>query len=229
MAVLHHRRWHNGSVATARRIFVKCRYALATVCAAVLAGQTQVTTETTSATAPSPTFRVSTRLIQVNVIVHDKKGDPALGLTKEQFKLFDQGAAQMVVFFSDQCSAKELVQPTAAAAKPSASGVTNVFSNRPDDGAPAAGSVTAILFDSLNTDFLDTAFARGRVEKFLKGIQPADRVALYGLSTKLLVLHDFTGDADALVQALERFKASENAETSATKFKESNISAGPVG
>jgi VWFA-related protein len=232
-------KWHNGFLVTVHRVAVKrptvkclavarfaatSRYALVAVSVGLLAGQTPSTTVT-----PSPTFKVSTRLIQVNVIVHDKKGDPALGLTKDQFTLFDQGAAQRIVFFSDQCSSQQPDQPAAVAAKAAGSGGTNVFSNRPEEGAAAPGSVTAILFDSLNTDFLDTGFARARVEKFLKGIQPGDRVALYGLSTKLLVLHDFTGDADALAQALEKFKAIENAETSATKFKESNISAGPVG
>jgi VWFA-related protein len=205
----------------------------------LLAGQTPSTSKTTSktttvttpATTQSPTFRVSTRLIQVSVIVHDKKGDPAPGLTKDQFTLFDQGGAekeksgpQRIVFFSDQCSSKQPDQSAAVTSKPAVSDGPNVFSNRPEEGAAAPGSVTAILFDSLNTDFLDTGFARARVEKFLKGIQPGDRVALYGLSTKLLVLHDFTGDADALAQALDRFKATENAQTSAAKFKESHIS-----
>jgi VWFA-related protein len=220
------------------RIAVKCRHALVALSVALLAGQTQPTSTSTpvTATAPSSTFKISTRLIQVNVIVHDKKGDPVTGLTKDQFTLFDQGSSekeksgsQRIVFFSDQCSSKQPDQSTGVAAKAAALVGPNVFSNRPEEGATPAGSVTAILFDSLNTDFLDTGFARGRVEKFLKGIQPADRVALYGLSTKLSVLQDFTGDADALAQALDRFKASENSETSATKFKESNISASPVG
>ncbi len=205
----------------------RSRYALAVISVALLAGQTPVTRGTTPATTQSPTFHVSTRLIQVNVIVHDKKGDPAAGLTKDQFTLFDQGAAQRIGFFSDQCASKQPDQPAVVAGRQAGlSGGANVFSNRPEEGAAAPGSVTAILFDSLNTDFLDTGFARARVEKFLKGIQPGDRVALYGLSTKLLVLHDFTGDADALVQALEKFKADENPETGATKFKESHI--GPL-
>jgi VWFA-related protein len=206
------------------KLLAVARFALVAASVALLAGQTPST-----AVSPSPTFKISTRLIQVDVIAHDKKGEPAMGLTKDQFSLFDQGAAQRIVFFSDQCLSKPPDQTTAGAPKPAVSGGASVFSNRPEEGAAAPGSVTAILFDSLNTDFLDTGFARGRVEKFLKGIQPGDRVALYGLSTKLLVLHDFTGDADALAQALDRFKAEENPETSATKFKESNISAGPVG
>lgn len=178
--------------------------------ASLLAGQTS-----------PPTFHVSTRLIQVSVVVHDKKGDPVTGLTKDQFALFDQGAAQRIVFFSEQ-NRPRLDTVARAAAAPAG---TNIFSNRPEESSAGAGSVTAILFDSLNTDFLDTGFARARVKKFLAGVQPGDRVALYGLSTKLLVLHDFTGDADALVEALDRFKAGDSFETSATKFKESNINA----
>ncbi len=199
-------------VAIVRRVAVTCRWAL--LAASVLAGQT-----------PAPTFHVSARLIQVSVIVHDKKGDPITGLTKDQFALFDQGAPQRIIFFSEQSGALS-PQPNQAhpstGAQAAASAGANVFSNRPAEGAAGAG-ITAILFDSLNTNFGDTAFARARVEKFLKGIQPGDRVALYGLSTKLLVLHDFTDDADALVQALSQFKASENVETSATKFKESHV------
>ena len=179
--------------------------------AAVLAGQT-------------PTFHVSTRLIQVNVIVHDRKGDPIRGLDKDQFTLFDQGRAQRIVLFSEQ-----LNQSVAAGdAHAAASGGASVFSNRPQPGDAGAGSATAILFDSLNTDFSDSAFARARVARFLQGIQPGDRIALYGLSSKLLVLHDFTGDAQALVQALDRFTAGDTFETGATKFKESNTGHGAI-
>jgi VWFA-related protein len=167
------------------------------------------------AQTPAPTFRVATRLIQVNVIVHDRKGDPVTGLTKDQFTIYDQGRPQNIAFFSEQTSHSS---PASTAARP-----VNVFSNRPDEkSSAAAGSVTAILFDSLNTDFNDSAFARGRIAKFLHAIRPEDRVALYGLSTGLFVLHDFTQDADQLVRALDRFKATDSIEASVTKFKESN-------
>jgi VWFA-related protein len=188
---------------------VACRWAI--LAASVLAGQT-----------PAPTFRTSTRLIEVSVIVHDKKGEPVAGLTKDQFTLFDQGVAQRIVFFAEQSSAPSQPSQVQTAGTHVAASGANIFSNRSAAGT-RAGAVTAILFDSLNTDFLDSGFARARVEKFLKAIQPEDRIALYGLSTTLQVLHDFTDDADALTQALDRFKASENVETSSTKFKESNI------
>ena len=169
--------------------------------------------------AQPPTFHISTRLIQINVIVHDKQGGPVTGLDKDQFSIFDQGHAQKIVLFAEQSHRLPAPQTALASTPPGA----HVFSNRPDPASPSTPSVTAILFDSMNTDFLDSGFARARVEKFISGVEPTDRVALYGLSTSLTVLHDFTGDSAALIAALDRFKFGENVQTSATKFKESNV------
>jgi hypothetical protein len=68
-------------MAIARRRALTCRYVLVAASVVWLAGQTPPTSITTT-TTQSPTFRASTKLIQVNVIVHDKKGDPVTGLTK---------------------------------------------------------------------------------------------------------------------------------------------------
>jgi VWFA-related protein len=167
--------------------------------------------------AQTPSFRVSTRLIQVNVVVTDRQGDPVTGLTKDDFTISDQGKQQKIVFFSQQdlrVHARE-----AAAARP-------VFSNRPQETAAAAGSATVVLFDRLNTKFLDAGFARARLTKFLSGVRADDRIALYGLSDRLVILQDFTQDASALLHALELYKPTESNETRATTFKEAN---GPHG
>lgn len=173
------------------------------------------------------TFHISSRLIQVSVIVHDHKGEPVMGLDKDQFTLFDQGKTQRIAFFSEQAS--QPAQSPAAPIAPTTSGRT--FSNRPVEGNTAPANITAILFDSLNTDFHDAAFARGRVDKFLHAIRPEDQVALYGLSSRLVVLHDFTDDQDALVKALARFKAGDTFEAGVTKFSESHgdpLFSGPI-
>src|SRR5258708_8060658 len=47
-----------------------------------------------------PTIRVTTRLVQVNVVVHDKKGEPVADLKKEDFSIFDKGKEQKVAVFS---------------------------------------------------------------------------------------------------------------------------------
>jgi VWFA-related protein len=166
--------------------------------------------------AQAPTFRVATRLIQVNVIVTNHKGEPVTGLTKDQFTVFDQGRAQKIAFFTEQTN-----QPRPAAQLTTVMD-PHVFSNRPEETAGAPGSVTVVLFDALNTNLEDSAFARARVSKFLEGVQPQDHIALYGLSSRLLILHDFTQDASALVRALDRFRPAQSAETAATTFKESS-------
>ncbi len=162
---------------------------------------------------PPPTFHVSTRLIQVNVIVNDKRENPITGLKPEQFTLFDQGKPQRVVYFSERTTRSD------SAAQPA---VANSFSNRPDEKTGASGGVTVILFDSMNTKLNDTMFARARVAKFLDSVRPEDRIALYALSTRLAVLHDFTDDAEALRRALDRFKSNDSYEARVTKFEESH-------
>jgi VWFA-related protein len=165
--------------------------------------------------AQTPSFRVATRLIQVNVIVTDRHGDPVTGLTKDKFEIFDQGRPQKIVFFTEQ-------RPQPSAAPPRVGTGALVFSNRPDDRSEGSHSMTVVLFDRLNTRFEESAFAKARLEKFLSGVRPDDRIALYGLSSGLVVLHDFTDDAATLKRALDEFKPVESRETTVTTFKESN-------
>ena len=112
--------------------------------------------------AQAPTFRVATRLIQVNVIVTNHKGEPVTGLTKDQFTVFDQGRAQKIAFFTEQTN-----QPRPAAQLTTVMD-PHVFSNRPEETAGAPGSVTVVLFDALNTNLEDSAFARARVSNSSK-------------------------------------------------------------
>ncbi len=148
-------------------------------------------------TAP-PAIRVATRMVQVNVIVHDGDGKPVSGLRKSDFHLFDQGQPQAISYFSEQTS--RLTTPAAVKASP------NVFSNRGEEQSGVPTSLTVILIDWMNTGLLTMAYARPQVIKFLRTqIQPQDRVALYGLSYKrLITLHDFTNDSASLLRVLDR-------------------------
>lgn len=61
-----------------------------------------------------------------------------------------------------------------------------------------------VLFDRLNTRFEDSAFAKARLEKFLSGVRPDDRIALYGLSTSLVVPHEAVGSLKIPVRNLRK-------------------------
>ena len=144
-----------------------------------------------------PTIRVTTRLVQVNVVVHDKKGEPIVDLKKEDFTILDKGKEQKVAVFAvDSIDTPRKVWPKLP---------PNIFSNRLQR-ADTPTSTTVILFDGLNTRFQDQAYARKQIVKFLGGIQPHDRVALYLLGSDLRILHDFTNNPDHLAQALSKYR-----------------------
>jgi VWFA-related protein len=141
-----------------------------------------------------PVLRVTARLVQVSVVVQDKKGEPVGDLTREDFTLSDKGQAQNISLFS--------IESTHAMPGPPQPAPLNVFTNRFEQKGGTPTSVTVILLDALNTRFEDLANARARVIKFLGQLQPQDRVALYTLTNNLRVLHDFTSDARSLLRAL---------------------------
>ncbi|MEO8028448.1 MAG: hypothetical protein ABI823_18340 [Bryobacteraceae bacterium] len=97
----------------------------------------------------SPTIRVTTRMVQVNVIVRDKKGQPVSDLKKEDFTLLDQGKPRTVASFS--MTSTSSVAPVAGVAKLP----PNIYSNRMDRPAAVSNNVTVILLDGLNTSFSD--------------------------------------------------------------------------
>lgn len=154
------------------------------------------------------TFRVTTRLVEVSVVVH-KDGKPVTGLTADDFRVYDGGQEQRIEFFSthSETTASTVAAPSVAPA-PAPAGV-HEFSNR----VSSPGGATVILFDRLNTPFQDQAHARNHVLKFLRQIRSDDRVGIYVLDPDAIrVLHDFTNDAASLVRALNRYHATTSRE-----------------
>ena len=157
---------------------------------------------------PATVIRVTTRLVQVSLVAHDKKGQPVADLKKEDFTLYDKGQEQKISMFSMDTRA------ASAAAEPAKPLPEGFVSNRvwtamgPESHAEALpGSVTVILLDGLNSEFHDMPATKAGLTKFLQQIQPNDRVAIYALGQKLQVLHDFTSDTAALIQTIDRYKA----------------------
>jgi VWFA-related protein len=156
------------------------------------AQQSPAATNATPETQQPEVIRSSTRLVQLSVIAQDGKGEPITSLKKEDFTVLDEGKPQSIAFFS--CGA-----PPAASPPPAL--LPNYFTNRFDLKGEDPGAVTVILFDSLNTSSQDQSFVRKQILRFLQTVNPHDHVALYALTTNLVVLHDFTRDVSALANA----------------------------
>jgi len=152
---------------------------------------------TVPALAQTPTFRSGVRLVEISAIVHDRSGRPISDLAAADFRIFEDGKEQKVELFSlhdARPSAREKAVPSLP---------PGVYSNRA--AAQGVGSVTAIVFDRLNSTFEDQKMARDQMLKTLAATSPGDRVALYVLeSDAVTVLHDFTADSGRLVAAIDR-------------------------
>jgi VWFA-related protein len=187
------------------------RFAIAVALAVLL-----VPIAATSEDSPqTPQIRVSTRLVEVGVIVRDKNG-PIENLTKSDFTVLDRGKPQQISIFTvnSAISTEQPVQPSQR----------NSFSDLPKYSAAVARprSITVVLLDNLNTLYGSSAEskyeqtpywledmalqnAKNHLVEFVKQLQPEDRVAIYGLTHSLHVLCDFTCDRDQLLAVLKTY------------------------
>src|SRR5579863_7975116 len=153
---------------------------------------------------PSPVIRTSVRLVQVNVVVHGKNGAAVGDLTRNAFVLTERGKLRPVSVFSVGTAGDRVKGDTPLP--------QNTFSNRQSRAGGSAPNVTIVLFDGLNTKFEDQAYAKSEIVKFLKTVDPKDRVAIYILDRKLRVLCDFTDSPEELRRILGGFRSSTGAQ-----------------
>jgi len=178
------------------------------------AAPAQAPTSGAPAQTQAPAIRVSSRLVEVNVVAKDRKGEAVSDLSQGDFTLLDGGKPQKISVFSVQTT--HLI-PGAGPAPPK-----DVFTNRFEQEPGVPTSVTVVLIDALNTHILDMAYARRQILKFIAKLQPQDRVAIFGLSNKLAVLQDFTSDQQALIDAVRKSMAGESGDADATDSKASD-------
>lgn len=141
-------------------------------------------------------IRVVSRLVTVSVVVHCKHGNPVDGLSQKDFTILDDGHPQTISFFRAPSAA-----PASASSRPLP---PDVYSNMNQSaGGPSAG-LTILLLDNLNSGFLSQDTARSAVTRFLQRIPPKQRISLYVLGKRLIVIHDFSSHPAALLAALKQ-------------------------
>jgi VWFA-related protein len=166
------------------------------------------TAEAANATdSADATLRVSTRLVDVNVVALDKKGHPIKDLKPQDFEVYDNGVKQDVRSFMRTTA--EAV-PDTATREPAAQ--TAEFSNHsPQDArvAKAQENTVVLLVDSSNLSFGDFTDARQETLRFLRALAPNERVALYTMKYHgYEVLHEASSDHEALAAQLAHYRPS---------------------
>lgn len=163
------------------------------------------------ANAPSPrdngySLKLTSRLVDVGVVVYDKKGHPVTDLKPDNFKIYDNGHEQDVRF-SQAPSALQSAQPAPAEEEPNLT-----FANRAPDpvnlaaAAPRDGGGTILLIDESHIAWSDMNNVRGQLLKFLGTAAPHERVGLYTMNSRgFRVLTEITADRPALIARLKTF------------------------
>ena len=158
--------------------------------------------QTTQSKQPPPAIRATTRLVQVSVLVHDKHGNPITDLTKDDFVVLDEKKPQEIRIFSVETNDLPAHGPPLLP--------PDTYTNRIQERGNVPTSITVILFDGLNTQITDQAYAKKQVVKFIQTqVRPQDRVAIYSMGLHLRVLHDFTSDSTSFLAALGNYKGAD--------------------
>ncbi|MCX6625139.1 MAG: VWA domain-containing protein [Acidobacteria bacterium] len=159
-----------------------------------------------------PTFRVTSRLIVVNVEVHDKAGKSIDSLRRDDFTLLENGKEQQVSVFEYQSlpvgatsSGPEAVAKTAAPAAKAA---------QPQSPLRYKDRRLIVLFFDLSSMAIEDQFhAQEAAREFItKKMTPADLVAVMTFSNRVKVAQEFTPDRDRLLATIESFSLGEAAD-----------------
>jgi VWFA-related protein len=154
---------------------------------------------------PAATFQINGKAVLLDVVVTDKNGNPVTGLKQEDFLVSEKGKPQAISYFEEH-KAVEDAKPVELPTLP-----MNVFTNFTPIQPPAA--VNVLLLDSLNTPIEDQAYVHKQALKFLKGMKPGSRMAIFSMGLGLRFVQGFSDDPAILLAALSNKKSNELQDT----------------
>lgn len=167
---------------------------------------------------PSITIRANTRLVLVDVVVTDKKGQPVTGLKAEDFTVEENGKKQKIATFS----------PPSANQKAPQSLPPGLLTNRPEYLKPA-GVPTVLLLDAANSHFQDQSYGRSQMLKYVvEQAEAGNAMAVMGLTDRLQVFQDFTSDPKILTTAIRKLQPQEPILQAGTSLPPTLIAGDPV-
>jgi VWFA-related protein len=131
--------------------------------------------------ATSPVIRTESRVVLVDAVVTDKKGNYVHDLTQKDFKVYEDNKEQAVTSFS--------------------------FGSDPSGPVSAQKHYMILFFDNSSMALPDQIQARAAAAKFIeKGAGPDRLMAVVDFGGSLLVRQNFTANADLLTAAVSGMK-----------------------
>lgn len=190
--------------------------ALVHVLLMTVAGQTSVPLPTRAEQQdPTPqkedVVRITSNLVQIDVTVTDKKGQPVPDLKDGDFEIYEDGRPQKITNFSFVSLG---AAPTPLATNSKATNRVGVVAAA--DVAPAPPErlrpedvrrTIALVVDDLGLSFESVHFVRKALRNFVdEQMQPGDLAAIIRTGAGIGALQQFTSDKRVLYAAIERVK-----------------------
>lgn len=148
-----------------------------------------------SASATIPKIKVETRVVLLDVVVTNHKGETIPNLRREDFNIEEDSKPQSLSAFDEH--SRHIAPPADLPALPP-NVYTNVQAVKPSD------SVNVLLIDLLNTQPWSQEDVCNQAVKYLKTVSPGTRLAIFTLNTQQLRLaRGFTTDFSGLSASLQ--------------------------
>jgi VWFA-related protein len=162
--------------------------------------QSQDKKEPNSSPDQDDVIRVTANLVNVDVMVKDKKGKPVTDLKAEDFILFENGVRQKLEFFDSTLTGGNNRQTPASIP----------LSKEPALREPAGPNslprnIISLVLDGQSTEGANLKHVREGMTKYIRErITDNDSVALFAISGGLQLLQPFTQDKAKLIAAVDK-------------------------
>lgn len=143
--------------------------------------------------------KVKSNLVNIDVLVKDKKGKYIPDLKAEDFVVFENGVQQKIEFFD---------APLASTNRPAKDGAPAPGPGEPTAPAAAPRNYVTLVLDSQTTDITNLKQVReGMIKYAREQLTEGDVVALLSVTNGLQLLQPFTQDKAQLIAALENLNS----------------------
>ena len=147
-------------------------------------------------------IKVNANLVNLDVIVKDKKGKPITDLKAEDFTVSENGTPQKIEFFDSTLTSTSTVTSANETAQPGKAVSSETVSRTPS-GFPR--NIIALVLDGQSTELANLKHVREGMMKYIRErISDTDSVALFSISGGLKLLQPFTQDKARLFAAVDR-------------------------
>src|SRR5262249_48637989 len=178
---------------------------------AALAMSTTAFSQNRPKPAEEQPIRISTQLVQLDVVVTDKNGKVVRGLNKDDFELFENGKRQDIKFFEFVDAGRGLATESGRAATAADSARSPLTANQ-GIGVAEVRRIFAFVVDDLTINPPDLVYVRQMLNGFVNDqMRPTDLVGIFRTVGSEGLLQQFTTDKEMLHKAITSLTPQTNA------------------